>query len=75
MFAHYRVDNEELVAAGDSIVALFDGHAQPKGSEAEIVAPLASIWEFRGVMVCRLVLCSREEGLAAIRLAGTSPRP
>jgi hypothetical protein len=66
-FEHYHLDNWELIVAGDRVVVLLDAIARIKGSDAEVVTRVAQIWTLRGVKVAKLVQCSREEGLAAIR--------
>ena len=65
---HY--DYEELIDAGDHVVAVVLRHARGRASGVDVEAPLAVLWTLRDLKVIRVVwFGSRAEALEAAGLS------
>jgi ketosteroid isomerase-like protein len=63
-------DYEELIDAGQHVVAVVRRHARGRASGVDVEAPLALLWTVRDGKVVRVVWCStREEALEAAGLS------
>jgi ketosteroid isomerase-like protein len=62
----WRLDVEDVVDAGEDVVALLRQRATAKGSGARVEMALAAVWTFRGDLAIRMrMYASHEEALAA----------
>jgi ketosteroid isomerase-like protein len=69
-FESVRIELEELLSAGDSVVIISRQHTVPKGSEAEIVQPVVEVWTIRdGLLAERRAYPTRAEALEAAGLS------
>ena len=63
-------DYEELIDAGEHVVAVVRRHARGRASGVDVEAPLALLWTVRGGKVVRVVwFPTREEALEAAGLS------
>jgi ketosteroid isomerase-like protein len=68
---HLVIEGEELIAAGDSVVAGVHQQASGKGSGAPVDMRYFQLWTFRGGAVIRLEsVREREEALEVAGLRG-----
>jgi ketosteroid isomerase-like protein len=68
-FESVRIELEELLSAGDSVVIISRQHTVPKGSEAEIVQPVVEVWTIRdGLLAERRAYPTRADALEAAGL-------
>jgi ketosteroid isomerase-like protein len=66
---HWRVEPEEYIAAGESVVVLTRYLGRGKGSGVEVDAPGAHLWRMRNGKAVRLeIFSSRERALDAAGL-------
>ena len=67
----YRIELEELVDAGDKVVALVRGMGRARGATLDVVAPAAQIWTMRdGKAIAFRDYTDREEALQAAGVEG-----
>ncbi len=67
----YRIELEELVDAGDKVVALVRGLGRARGATLDVVAPGAQIWTMRdGKAIAFRDYTDREEALQAAGVEG-----
>ena len=65
-FESIRIELEELLPAGDSVVVVTRQHTVPTGSEAEIVQRVVDVWALRdGLLAERKPFATRAEALEA----------
>jgi ketosteroid isomerase-like protein len=73
VFEHFesvRIELEELLPAGDSVVVVTRQHTVPKGSKEEIVQHVVDVWTIRdGLLAERKPFSTRAEALAAVGLS------
>jgi uncharacterized protein len=69
-FESIRIEVEELLPAGDSVVIVSRQHTVPRGSNAEIVQQVVEVWTIRdGLMAKRRPFSTRAEALEAAGLS------
>jgi ketosteroid isomerase-like protein len=73
VFEHFesvRIELEELLPAGDSVVIVTRQHTVPKGGEREIVQHVVDVWTIRdGLLAVRKPFATRAEALEAVGLS------
>jgi uncharacterized protein len=70
LFEDFSVEVEKYFEAGDEVVVFLRFHGRPRGSSAEVVAPLAHVWTIRAGKAIRLrQLFDRTEALEAVGLS------
>jgi len=68
-FESLRIELEELIDAGDRVIAVTTQHAVPKGGREEIEVHMAELWTVRDqLLVERHSYSTRDEALEASRL-------
>ena len=69
-FESFRIELEELLSAGDSVVVISRQHTVPRGSEGEIVQQVVEVWTIRdGLLAIRKPFSTRAEALEAVGLS------
>ena len=72
-FERLRIEVQELIEAGDRVVAMTTQHAVPKGGRQEIEVHVAEVWTVRDLLLAeRHSYATKEQALEA---AGLRPRP
>ena len=70
-FESMRVEVQELIEAGDRVVAMTTQRAVPKGGRQEIEVQMAEVWTVRDLLLAeRHSYATREQALEAAGLAG-----
>jgi ketosteroid isomerase-like protein len=64
-WASYHVHVEELIDAGDRVVALIRDRGKRDDVDVEVELTAGSIWTIRDGRLVKVEFCSREEALAA----------
>jgi uncharacterized protein len=68
-FETWSVDIEEIVDAGDKVVAVIRQHGEPKHGGPEVEMRLAQVWTFRDGLAARMEMyADRDEALEAAGL-------
>ena len=68
-FESIRIELEELVPVGESVVIVTRQHTVPRASEAEIVQPVVDVWMIRGGLLAeRKPYSTRADALEAAGL-------
>ena len=66
-FESLRIEVEELVDAGDRVIAVTTQHAVPKGGEHEIEVHMVEVWTVRdGLLAERHSYSTKDEALEAV---------
>ena len=66
-FESFRIDIEELVDAGDRVIAVTTQHAVPRGGHAEIEVHMVEVWTVRDQLLAeRRSYSSKDEAAAAV---------
>jgi ketosteroid isomerase-like protein len=69
-FERVRIELQELLPAGDSVVLVTRQHTVPKGSAQEIVQHVVDVWTIRdGLLAVRKPFATRAEALEALGLS------
>jgi ketosteroid isomerase-like protein len=69
-FESFRIELEELLSAGDSVVVVSRQHTVPRGSQREIVQKVVEVWTIRyGLLAIRKPFSTRAEALEAVGLS------
>jgi ketosteroid isomerase-like protein len=69
-FESIRIEVEELLPAGDSVVIVSRQHTVPKGSKREVVQHVVEVWTIRdGLLAVRKPFATRAEALEAVGLS------
>jgi ketosteroid isomerase-like protein len=69
-FESVRIELEELLPAGDSVVVVTRQHTVPKGSEREIVQHVVDVGTIRdGLLAVRKPFATRAEALDVVGLS------
>src|SRR3954453_14110899 len=69
-FESVRIEFEELLSEGDSVVIISRQQTVPRGSEAEIVQRVVEVWTIRdGLFAERKPFSTRAEALEAVGLS------
>ena len=68
-FQSVRIELEELLPAGDSVVAITRQHAVPKAGHGAMVVQVVEVWTIRdGLLAERRTFSTRAEALEAVGL-------
>jgi ketosteroid isomerase-like protein len=68
-WATYHVQVDELIDAGDRVVALIRDRAQRPDVDAEVEISAGSVWTIRNGRVTKVEFCTREDALKAAGLS------
>ena len=68
-FESVRIELDEVLPAGDSVVVMSRQHAIPRGGQAPMVVQVVELWRIRdGLLAERRTFTTREEALEAAGL-------
>ena len=71
-FESLRIELDELVDSGESVVVMSTQHAVPKGAREEMTVQVIEVWTLRdGMLAQRRSYATRDEGLKAAGLGTT----